>query len=68
MFLSMIVRDDMYLMYDVVYNCFGEIKLIGCWFAAGKINSRRFDNSQRELTANSHEPTNSPRPEVVDGN
>jgi hypothetical protein len=49
-------------------NFLEKLSLIGCWFVAGKINSRRLDNSRRELEVNSHEPTNSPGPEVVDEN
>jgi hypothetical protein len=39
------VSDDMYLMCVVVYKILEKLSLIGCWFAAGKVNSCRLDHS-----------------------
>jgi hypothetical protein len=50
------IPDDIYVMCVVVFNIMEKLSLIGCWFAAGKVNFHRLDHSRRKLTANAHEP------------
>jgi hypothetical protein len=40
------LRDDIYHMSTIVYKFIEKLSLIGCWFALGKVNSRRPDQSR----------------------
>ena len=62
------IPDDIHVMCVVVLNIMEKLSLIGCWFAAGKVNSRWPDHSQRELTAKFHGPSNFRGPTVADEN